>query len=87
MDWWGRARDAKKWLAAVPFASIFSGDKLWIVAVAFLLLGVVLVLAVCWLASRDNTDQVDSPILRWRGKSSSGGSKDKGEGAGKDDAA
>lgn len=84
MDLWRRLWEKKKWFAVVPAAPLLSGDRLWIVAVTFMLLGVALVFAVCWLACRDNTDEVETPILRWRSKSSkSSPSARKGE----DDAA
>lgn len=70
MDFWRRLWDGKKWFAAAPFTPLLSGDRLWIVAVALLLLGVALIVAVCWLACRDNTDEVETPILSWRRKSS-----------------
>jgi hypothetical protein len=68
MDWWERIRGAKKWSLA-GLAPFLSGDRLWIAISAVVLLGVVLVIAVCWLAHRmkDEEDvEIETPILSVR---------------------
>ena len=65
MDWWGRVWGAKKGLSFAVVAPFLSGERLW----AVVALGVVLILAVCWLAYRtkDEKDvEIETPILSVR---------------------
>lgn len=75
MDWWGRLWGAKKWsLAGVP--AFLSGERLW----AIVVLGIVLILAVCWLACRFKDDDIETPLITLRrGKSKKKGSKKRSE--------
>ena len=65
MDRLGRLwAETKQWSAAA-LAPFLSGERLWAVVV----LGVALILAVCWLASRtkDEKDvEIETPILSLR---------------------
>jgi hypothetical protein len=65
MDWWGRFWGAKKWSLA-GLALPLSGDQLWIVVGAVVLLGIALILAVCFLACRMKDDDIETPILSVR---------------------
>jgi hypothetical protein len=65
MDWWGRFWGAKKWSLA-GLALPLSGDQLWIMVGAVVLLGIALILAVCWLACRMKDDDIETPILTVR---------------------
>jgi hypothetical protein len=68
MDWWGRFWGARKWSLA-GLAPFLRGDRLWIAAVAVVVLGVVLILAVCWLVQRmkdENDVEIETPILSVR---------------------
>jgi hypothetical protein len=64
--------------AAAPF---LSGERLW----ALVVLGIALILAVCWLACRMKDDDIEIPILSVRrGKSKKLSKKDSGKGEEKD---
>lgn len=65
MDWWGRFWGAKKWSLA-GLALPLSGDQLWIMVGAAVLLGIALILAVCFLACRMKDDDIETPILSVR---------------------
>jgi type VI protein secretion system component VasK len=65
MDWWGRFWGAKKWSLA-GLALPLSGDQLWIMVGAVVLLGIALILAVCFLACRMKDDDIETPILSVR---------------------
>jgi type VI protein secretion system component VasK len=65
MDWWGRFWGAKQWSLA-GLALPLSGDQLWIVVGAVVLLGIALILAVCFLACRMKDDDIETPILSVR---------------------
>jgi hypothetical protein len=68
MDWWGRFWGAKKWSLA-GLAPFLNDDRLWIAAGAVVLLGIALIIAVCWLAHRmkDEKDvEIKTPILSVR---------------------
>jgi hypothetical protein len=66
MDWWGRFWGGKgKWSFA-GLAPFVPGDRLWIVVGAVVLLGIALILAVCWLACRLRDDDIETPILTIR---------------------
>jgi hypothetical protein len=65
MDWWGRFWGAKKWSLA-GLALPLSGDQLWIVVGAVVLLGIALILAVCFLACWMKNDDIETPILSVR---------------------
>jgi hypothetical protein len=68
MDWWGRFWGAKKWSLA-GLAPFLTDDRLWIAAGAVVLLGIALIIAVCWLAHRmkDEKDvEIKTPILSVR---------------------
>ena len=84
MDWWGRFSGAKKWsLAAV--APFLAGERLWAVVV----LGIALILAVCWLAYQFKDDDIETPLITLRrGKSKQKAKKksEEPEGKQKDDA-
>ena len=68
MDLLGRLWGARKWSLA-GLAPFFSGDRLWVAVGAVVLLGIVLILAVCWLVHRmkDEKDiEIETPILSVR---------------------
>jgi hypothetical protein len=65
MDWWGRLWGARKQLSLAGLAPFLPGERLWAVVV----LGVVLILAVCWLAHRTKDEEdveIKTPILSLR---------------------
>jgi len=69
MDWLGRLWGAKKRLSVAGLAPFLSGDRLWIAVGAVVLLGVALILAVCWLAQRTNGEEdveIETPLLSLR---------------------
>jgi hypothetical protein len=73
MDWWGRLWGAKKQLSVAALAPFLSGDRLWIAVGAVVLLGVALIIAVCWLAHRTKDEknvEIETPILSVRRGSS-----------------
>ncbi len=73
MDWLGRLWGAKKQLSAAALAPFLSGDRLWIAVGALVILGVALIIAVCWLAHRTKGEEdieIESPILSLRRGSS-----------------
>ena len=77
MDWWGRFWGGKKWSLA-GLAPFLTGDRLWIVAGAVVVLGVALIIAVCWLACRFKDDDIETPLINVRrGNSKKKGSKKK----------
>jgi hypothetical protein len=68
MDWWGRFWGGKKWSLA-GLTPILTGDRLWIAVGAVALLGVILIIAVCWLAhwmKDENEVEIETPILTVR---------------------
>jgi hypothetical protein len=72
MDWWGRFWGARKQLTVAAAAPFLSGERLW----AIVVLGIVLILAVCWLACRFKDDDIETPLITLRrGKSKKKGSK------------
>jgi hypothetical protein len=78
MDWWGRLWGAKKWsLAAV--APFLSGERLWAIVVLGLVLGIALILAVCWLACRFKDDDIETPLINVRRAKSKQKAKKKSE--------
>jgi hypothetical protein len=83
MDLLGRLWGARKKLSLAGLAPFLSGDRLWIATGAVVLLGVALIIAVCWLAHRtkDEKDvEIETPILSVRrGKSKRRGKKGKSE--------
>jgi hypothetical protein len=89
MDWWGRLWGARMWSVA-GLAPFLSGDRLWIAVGAVVLLGVALILAVCWLVQRmkgDEDVEIETPILTVRrGSKRSKESKKSEEQNEKDDA-
>jgi hypothetical protein len=66
MDWWWRLWGARGKLTLAGLAPFLSGDRLWIVVGAVVLLGIALILAVCWLACRMKDDDIETPILTVR---------------------
>lgn len=73
MDWWGRLWGARRKLSLAGLAPFLTGNRLWIAAGAVVLLGVALIIAVCWLAHRtkDEKDvEIETPILSVRRGSS-----------------
>jgi hypothetical protein len=78
MDWSGRLWGARKWSVA-GLAPFLSGDRLRIVTVAVVALGVALIGAVCWLTrtSKGEDVEIESPILSFRRRSRSGLNKAK----------
>jgi hypothetical protein len=92
MDFLGRLWGARTKLSLAGLAPFISGDRLWIAVGAMALLGVALILAVCWLVLRTKDEDIDieTPILTVRrGKPKTKGSdkeSEKAEKAEKDDA-
>jgi hypothetical protein len=81
MDWWERIWGARKQLTVAAAAPFLSGERLW----ALVVLGIALILAVCWLACRMKDDDIETPILSVRrGKSKKLSKKDSGKGEEKD---
>jgi hypothetical protein len=72
MDKLGRLWAEKKQWSAAAAAPVLSGERLW----AIVVLGIVLILAVCWLACRLKDDDIETPILSVR-RGSSKRSKEK----------
>ena len=73
---WG----AKKQLSVAAAAPFLSGERLW----AIVVLGVALILAVCWLANRTKGEEdveIESPILSVRRGSSKRPKKKEKDGA------
>jgi hypothetical protein len=62
MDWWGRLWGVRKQLSVAAAAPFLGGERLW----AIVVLGVTLILAVCWLACRLKDDDIETPILSVR---------------------
>jgi hypothetical protein len=66
MDWWGRFLGARKLLSVAVATPFLTGERMWAVVV----LGLALIIAVCWLACRFKDDDIESPLITLRrGKS------------------
>jgi hypothetical protein len=76
MDWLERIWGARKQLSVAAAAPFLTGERMWAVVV----LGVALIIAVCWLACRFKDDDIETPLITLRrGKSKQKGSKKKSE--------
>jgi len=67
MNWLGRLWAERKQWSAAALAPFLSGDRLWIAVGAVVVLGVALILAVCWLAHRTKGEEdveIDQKDLR-----------------------
>ena len=62
MDWWGRLWGARKQLSVAAAAPFLGGERLW----AIVVLGLALIIAVCWLACRFKDDDIESPLITLR---------------------
>jgi hypothetical protein len=87
MDWWGRFLGARKLLSVAAAAPFLGGERLW----AIVVLGVTLILAVCWLACRFKDDDIETPLItlrrgKWKGRGPEAKEKDSEEPEEKDDA-
>jgi len=83
MNWLGRLWAERKQWSAAALAPFLSGDRLWIAVGAVVVLGVALILAVCWLAHRTKGEEdveIETPILSLR-RGSSKRPKEKEDGA------
>lgn len=66
MDWWGRLWGARKQLSVAAATPFLTGERMWAVVV----LGLALIIAVCWLACRLKDDDIETPLITLRrGKS------------------